>query len=220
VSEDCLFEELKEKLKDDFVPVKPLKEAWERALWILPVSLVFAAVTLVIFHLRPDYLNFHPLELYGFILLQILACYLALTVSLKTGIPGSFRSPVYLILTGLAGPLIFLVSSWINYDVSPNSPEAGHQLSTGAACLTIIGAFGLLALAAGFLLARSGLPFRSKSVGLLLGLAGGLAAEASWRLHCPFTGWDHILIFHGGALLILAAIGLAIGHFTRRRAGR
>jgi len=75
-----------------------------------------------------------------------------------------------------------------------------------------------LALLFGFVLVRAGLPFRARTTGLLLGLGNGLAVEAVWRLHCPFSSWGHILLFHGGAVVVLMAAGMAIGRLWERKA--
>jgi hypothetical protein len=220
VKEDQLYKQLRERLRGDFTPLKPLEKPWKRALWIFPISLVFMVVTLAVFHLRSDYANFHPLVLFGFIFLQILACYLAFTVSLETSIPGSVKSPLLLTGIGLLGPAVFGIASWAASHVSPSPPLSDQGWKTGMACLTIIGLYGLLALMFGFFLVRSGLPFRAEAIGLLTGLGGGLTAEAAWRLHCPNTSWDHILIFHGGSVLFLLLAGLIIGFLWKRKVHR
>jgi hypothetical protein len=220
VTEDQLYKKLRDKLSDEFTPAKPLERAWKRALWIFPISLVFIAATLAVFHLRSDSVNFHPLALYGLIALQILACYLAITVSLETSIPGSFKSPVFLITVGLTGPVVFSIASWIAFRVSPNQPSPDQELRIGSACLSVISLFGLLAILIGYFITRSGLPFRAKAVGIILGLGSGLTAEAAWRLHCPYTSWDHILIFHGGAVFFLLLAGLITGCIWEKKARR
>ena len=217
MTEDQLYKKLRDKLSDEFTPVKPLERAWKRALWFFPISLVFIAATLAVFHLRSDSVNFHPMALFGLIFLQILACYLAIIASLETSIPGSFKSPIFLITAGLTGPVVFGIASWIAFRVSPNQPLSGQEWKVGFACLSVIGIFGLLALLIGYWLARSGLPFRAKSVGVILGIGSGFTAEAAWRLHCPYTSWDHILIFHGGAVLLLLLTGLAMGYLWGKK---
>lgn len=217
MTEDRLYKQLREKLSNDFTPVKPLEKAWKRALWIFPISLLFMVLTLAVFHLRSDYMNFHPLMLFGFIFLQIMACYLAITVSLETCIPGSVKSPLVLAAAGLMCPAVFLIASWIAFHASPNRPLPDQGWTVGTACLSVIGLFGLLAMLFGFFLVRAGLPFRAKAIGLLIGLGSGLIAEAAWRLHCPFTSWDHVLIFHGGSVLFLLLAGFAAGHFWKRK---
>ena len=218
MTEDRLYEQIRERLRSAFDPVKPLKAAWDRALWIFPISLLYVAITLAIFHLRPDYMNLSPLVLLGFFLLQVLACYLVLVALLEACIPGSDKDPLILAGVGLMGSGIFLLASWITFRVSPNWPDPDHEFEMGMACMKIIGMFGILSLLFGFFLARAGRPFRAIATGLLLGLASGLIAEAAWRLHCPFSSWDHILVFHGGTVFLIIVVGMMIGYLWKRNA--
>jgi len=217
VTEDRLYRQIREKIEDDFVPVRPLKEPWKRALWIFPLALLLAVAFLAVFDLRPDAANFPPLELYGLILLQVAVCYALLKAILRTGIPGSFLSLSHLVFLSAAALAVFIAASLLHHSASPNHPGAGQELSMGMACISIVGLLGAAALIGGFFLARYGLPLRAGIAGLLLGLGSGLAVEAVWRLHCPFTSWGHVLIFHGGAVFILAVAGFIFGNRSKGR---
>ena len=217
MTEDRLYKKLREELGDTFDPVKPLGKASKRALWIFPTALVCLAVTLAVFHLRHDHASFHFLELWGFVAIQILAGYWILGTSLKTGIPGAIRNIFILTCISVLGLAIFLYASWTALQNSPNELPSGLEWATGTACLAVIGVYGLMFLLIGFSLARSGLPVRPVTVGFMLGLSSGLAAEAVWRLHCPYSSPDHILIFHGGAILLLALAGMFFGYLMNRR---
>jgi len=216
VSEDRLLENLKQSLAGDFVPLKPLRESWKRALWIFPIALLLTGVTWTVFHLRPDYANFGAIEFWPFYVLQVLAGYWTLFVSLEMGIPGCLKPPVVLAGIGLTGPVIHLIASWSAFRISPSWAAPGREWVTGAACISAIGIFGGLVLLFGFFLARAGLPIHAGTAGLLLGLGSGLAAEAAWRVHCPITSLNHVLPFHTGAILALIAAGLIIGFRWQR----
>ena len=220
MTQDRLYKQIRDKMEDDFAPVKALREPWKRALWIFPLALLLSVAVLALFHLRPDVSNFHPLELYGFILLQVAACYVLLRAVLKTGVPGSFPSLSCLALTGATAAAVFLIASLVHHRASPGHPGIGQELSMGAACISIVGLMGVSSLVGGFFLGRYGLTLRARTAGLLLGLCGGLAAEAVWRLHCPFTSWSHVLVFHGGAVLILAFAGAVFGYGRHLRISR
>jgi hypothetical protein len=217
VDEDRLLKQLKEDLAGDFAAVKSLMEPWKRALWLFPLSLLLMEVTLATFHLRPDHVNLGPLALWGFCALQILASYILFAVSLEACIPGSGRAPIFLLSVGLIGLVIHWIISWITFRISPNWPAPGQEWHLGMACLSAIGMLGILALLFGFFLARAGLPMRARAAGLLLGLGAGLAAEASWRLHCPISSWNHILLFHGGGILVIIGVGVILGSFWKRK---
>jgi hypothetical protein len=217
VEEDRLLKQLKKDLGGSFGPVKPLPVPWKRAIWIFPVSLLLTGITLMSFHLRPDYAAFRPMAFWGFCLLQIIASYLILTVSLEACIPGSARASGFFIAAGLLGLAVQVSLSWFIYRISPNFPAPGLEWHLGTACMLGVCMLGILALFSGFLLARAGLPIRARVAGVLFGLASGLAAEASWRVHCPITSWKHILLFHDGAIVAMAACGVILGLIWEKR---
>jgi hypothetical protein len=217
VEEDRLLKLLKKDLAGSFEPVKPLPVPWKRALWIFPLSLLLMGITLTTFHLRPDYVAFGPMTFWGICFVQIVASYLILIISLEACIPGSARDPGFFIGAGLLGLAIQALLSWFIYRISPNLPAPARAWHLGAACILGVCVLGVLALLSGFFLARAGLPIRARAAGVLFGLAGGLAAEASWRVHCPITSWKHILLFHDGAIIAMAACGIIFGWVWERR---
>ncbi len=218
---DRMLERLKEELAGDFTPVKALKEPWRKALWIFPISLLFMAITLAVFGLRPDYANLGLIAFWGFCFAQVLACYLAFTLSLEAVIPGRAKDPVVLAIIGLVALAIHFIASWFTFRISPNWAAPGQELQTGMACLSAITIFGVLALLFGFYWVRFCLPIRSGTAGILLGLGSGLAAEAAWRSHCPISSWDHVLPFHFGAILVVMAAGWIGGYlWTKKKSHR
>jgi hypothetical protein len=53
-----------------------------------------------------------------------------------------------------------------------------------------------------------------------VGLAAGVGALGVWTLFCPVTSAFHVLTSHGGPLLLLGLIGVALAGvtvFLRRR---
>ena len=79
------------------------------------------------------------------------------------------------------------------------------------ACIVFI---GLISIPPAFLLfcqARRGLTAEPEIPALLAALGSGLAAEAAWRLHCPFSSWAHLLSSHTGGILLVTGVGLLIG---------
>jgi hypothetical protein len=217
VEKDLAFEKLRETLAEDFQPVKPLAEGWKRALWLVPLIFAFMEITLAIFHLRPDAERFPPAILFGLPLLQLCICYLLFSLSLESGIPGSLLSPAAAGALAILALGLFLLNSWITLRMDPASSSALEEPPAAYACISAIGLYGLAALALGFLLVRAGLPLRAGTAGWMLGLGSGLAAETTWHLHCPITGWNHILLSHGGAIVVLMGLGTALGLIWGKR---
>jgi hypothetical protein len=218
VTDDRLYQKLRKELGDDFHPVKPLGNAWKRALWIFPAAVFCLAATLAVFHLRPDHAGFHFLELWGIVAMQILVSYKILEYSLNTGIPGTIRNRFVLAGISVWSLALFIIASLIALETSPKQPAPGQEWTMGTSCLAVIGIYGFVFLLIGLSLVRSGLPIRPVTIGFMLGLSSGLSAEAVWRLHCPYSSLDHILIFHGGGIVLLTAAGFVFGLLWKRRA--
>jgi hypothetical protein len=73
---------------------------------------------------------------------------------------------------------------------------------------------------AGWLLGRA-LPGQPWLAGALFGAGAGLTADASWRLVCRISDPWHVLAAHGGAIIVLAAVGAVAAYLAaaRRMAG-
>jgi len=217
MTEDHLLQRLKQELSGDLTAVKPLAEPWKRAAAVFPIWLLLMILTLGVFGLRSDYLTLGPAVVWGFSLAQVAICYLAFTSSLESSVPGRSRTWIALFGIVIAGLMNYLAASWITHGINPSRAEAGHELRAGIACLSAIAIYASLPLLSAIWWIRSGLPLRPRAAGLLLGVGSGIAAEAAWRLHCPISSWDHVLAFHGGAILAAAAAGVIFGQIWQRR---
>jgi hypothetical protein len=208
-----------EDLSSDFKPVRPLAHPRLRALWITPVWLLIVAIVLVVLGLRPDYTRLGPEATWGLSFIQLLACLLVFYAMLRSTIPGDSMPLWILASIGLSGMVIHAGVSWISDQWSPNLAEPGHEWRAGLACLSAIIIFALLPFAFGIVWIRAGLPIQARATGILLGLGSGLAAEAAWRLHCPISSWDHVLVSHSGAVLVAMACGLMFGSWWLEKHG-
>ncbi|MFZ0428443.1 MAG: NrsF family protein [Acidobacteriota bacterium] len=212
--EDRLLERLKEDIAGDLRPVRPLRPFWRRVLPVAGLWLLLALAVLSVFGLRADHEALGPLGTWLVPALQGLAV-AALAVYLYRSIfPGSL--PPQGALTGaiLAALVthIFAVA-WTEH-LHFNSP-ADHPLRAGLVCFSFVLLLGLPLLGGFVWLVRAGLFARPIRIGLLAGLAGGLAAEAAWRLHCPYTNWQHIVFSHTLGALVITALGVL--YFRLRR---
>ena len=79
---------------------------------------------------------------------------------------------------------------------------------------------GLLPLAIGLFLVARGLLHRPVLSGLSIGLASGLVAESLYRAHCPYSGFEHMLPWHSGAIVLMSMAGLVAGWVWSRRQTR
>jgi hypothetical protein len=99
---------------------------------------------------------------------------------------------------------------------------AASSVAQGRACL---GAGLMMAVPAAFaflLLARRGALLNRVMAGATVGAISGLFGVTVLQVHCPILEASHIVIWHGGVLLIAIAGGVAIGFATtyfQRRPG-
>ena len=61
------------------------------------------------------------------------------------------------------------------------------------------------------------LPTRAPTAGVVGGAGAGLTADAIIHLQCPLVDLRHVLVWHTGSLLILIAVGWAIGRIWELR---
>ena len=104
---------------------------------------------------------------------------------------------------------------------SAGIPVPNPLVSHGPACLALEGLIGLTALAVAAALILRSTPLRASFAGLLAGAGTGLMAEGVHHLDCPVTHLAHVLVWHGGAIVLLALLGagfgLALESLERRR---
>jgi hypothetical protein len=89
--------------------------------------------------------------------------------------------------------------------------------AVGAQCATIEGAIGLPHLAIAIWLTLRALPIRPRWSGALAGAAAGLLADSVWHLACARNDLEHLLVWHLGATLAMAAVGALSGSLWPRR---
>jgi hypothetical protein len=79
----------------------------------------------------------------------------------------------------------------------------------------------LPALALTMVLVGRAYAVRPRWAGVLGGAGAGVVTDGIWHLICPFADLSHVLVWHGGAVLALAALGWIVGtavEVVRRRA--
>jgi hypothetical protein len=220
LKEDLTFTAIRKEIEKDCGPVRPLLRPWQRALLVGVTWLFLATLVVGLGGLRSDYPVLGAPMLWSSTLAQIGVAYALIALALRLVVPAQLPALSLLLTTGVVALATFTTTSGLillhSRVVSSPSDELSHWL----ACLTITTGLGLAPAVAGFLLGARGLPQRPRLFGLLCGLAAGIGAEAVWRLHCPYSDPEHILGAHGGAILILALLGLLAGRIWERKERR
>lgn len=132
-------------------------------------------------------------------------CSLALSAEMRPGArryswPAAVLVPIALAALGLLFP-------W---------DSVGSFVAQGWPCLVgslTVAALGVLLLG---LVVRRGTAVAPRMAGLTLGAAGGWLGLAVFQDHCPHQQAPHLLVWHGGALLLSIAGGWALASLVRR----
>jgi hypothetical protein len=218
LDEHELLARLKSQIEPDLAPVRPLPRPGSRALWLLGLWVMLGAGVLLALGPRADVDVLGAWRSIGFSLVEVAACFWLVRLSLRSAIPAMSGS-LWTAIAGLAiASCLHLVLSWVALERNDLSPPHGEELRDGLRCFASIVVLALAPLVLGGVLLVRGLLTRYAMPFMLMGFASGLAAEATWRLHCPYSGWAHVLPFHTGALVLSMLLASAVALFARRSA--
>lgn len=218
MDEHELLARLKSRIGPELTPVRPLAAPGWQALWLLVSWLLLGAGVLLALGLRPDVDLLGGWRSAGLSLTEMALGFWLVRLSLRSSIPalsGSLSAAVASV--AIAGCLHLLVSG-VTLGRSDLLPPHGEELRDGFRCFASIVALGLAPLLLGGVLLVRGLLTRPVLAFALTGLASGLAAEATWRLHCPYSAWDHVLPSHSGALVLMMLVASSVALLVRHGA--
>lgn len=204
--DDGLLKRLKDEIEGDLHPVRPIGGFWRRIAPVAGLWLLLAVAVLTVLGLRVDHQELGPLGTWLFPAIQLLAVAAVAAFLHQSTIPGSL--PPQNATSGVvaAALVTHLFAVFGTQHIHFSSPP--HPIAAAIVCFCFVLALGIPLLVAFVWLVRSGLFARAGQLGLLAGLGAGLAAEALWRLHCPYTSWHHIVFSHTLGALVIAGAGL------------
>jgi hypothetical protein len=218
VDDQELLKRLEREIARDLAPVRPLAAPGVRALWLPAAWVVLVGLGWLVLGPRPDIGVLGAWRSMGFSALEVVCCAVLLFLALRRSIPAMAGSPSAGLWWAAGALLVHVTVSWATLERSALAPAAGHEWSEGLICLSAITILSLPLLGLGAVLLRRGLLARALPAFLLTGLASGLAAEALWRLHCPYSNWGHVLVFHTGAFVLPLLVAWAAARLGDRRA--
>lgn len=211
------FDEIKRLVEEDIKPVRPIIEPWKAALSVVALWCPVVALVLAFLGLRSDHTQLGTVGTWGFAFIQLLVAYLIATVGIRLTIPASNLPMIVLSLAVFSGAVTHLAISGITFHLSPRGLEPAQFGKVSLVCFLVTFLLGLLPSILLLIFASRGLPIRPLVTGLLCGLGSGLSAEAAWRLHCPYSSPDHVLLAHTGAVISVMLLGSVAGFFWQRR---
>ena len=202
---------LRQLVRHELRPVRPLAAPARRALVLLVWAPVAVALLVALVPTRPDAAALGWLFSWGVVLVELAAGAALVTLALGEAVPGrgTGRLAGLLALAGAAS--LFVLLAALVRGASVGVPIPNPLVSHGLACLTLSGLIGLTALVVAAVLILRSTPLRASFAGLLAGAGTGLMAEGVYHLGCPVTHLAHVLAWHGGALVLLALLGLSFG---------
>jgi hypothetical protein len=200
---------LRRALEADHRRVRPLPPPSRRMLWVaLCAAALLVAVPLAA-GLRPNAARLGLLLLWGGTAVQLASGLALVVLALREAIPGAGlgRGAAAAALAGgiAVQVLISLAGAAIAHTI-PAAPFFG-----GAKCMGLEEAIGAPALLVAAVLIARAYAVRPAWAGLLGGAGAGLIADGVWRLVCPYEDVAHLLVWHTGAVLLLAAAGWTAG---------
>jgi hypothetical protein len=206
-----MSDELRERVAADLRPVRPLRRPWERALLLVPAAALAFAAAPGLLGLRSDIAALGPLLSWGASAAQFAMAIALIAAALREAVPGEAMSRPSARLLLAAGVVITVALAFATHRVSPEPASRPETFVDWWFCwrgAVLTGA--PLVLLAGVLLAR-GLPMRPGLGGSLAGMGAGAAVDGGWRLYCNYSSPIHVIGSHGGAVLALTVVGLAVG---------
>lgn len=210
---------LREALRRDPQPVRPLLPPSVRMLIILPAALGAAAILIALAGLRPDRALLDPSLVWIPAAVRLLAGVLLIFLALREGVPGSGLPGVVRYGSLLGAPILLtLLTEWVALRAVAISVPGPWTRAT-----SVLGCYPrevLLAIPALFvfawLLARA-YPLRPVFAASAGAIGAGLVADAVLHLTCPVTEMQHTMVVHGGAVASMAAVAAFIGWLAARR---
>ncbi|HEY2150815.1 MAG TPA: NrsF family protein [Vicinamibacterales bacterium] len=208
---------LRNAIKRDLRPTRPLKPPAVRALALLPLSVAIVIAVPALHFFRPDMGIIGVVRAWGFSAGQAIAGLVIVAAALRESIPGRSLSRSTLTWTlagGLLIPFVLLLLTTSSFDIGP---APGDGWVEGAACFRISALAAVPALLVAAFLAARAYPLRPLVAGALYGLGCGLVADAGLRLYCDYSAPLHVLFAHGGAVVSVTLAGALMAVVASRR---
>ena len=207
--------ELRSRLAADYTDVTPLAPPLVRALWVTPFAALALLAAPTYFSVRSDATQLGWLLSWGASLSQAGLGFVMIAAALRESVPGRSWSTAALAGWVVTPIVVVLAITIISSEASLIPLRRGFWF-VGAICLAGSAATALPVLAIANILAARAHPTRPAIMGALLGLGGGLIADAGWRMFCHFSEPSHVLSAHAGGVLLAAGAGAAFAITLRK----
>lgn len=206
---------LRDAVKADLRPVRPLRPPRERVLTLVPLAAATLVCAVVVFSLRRDATTLGFSLTWGASLLQGALGVWLIALGLRDAVPGR-ELHAKLALTAIAIVLGFSAGLTLEtWRVSPIGLRRAWALIT-TECFVGTWITALPLLFGSVLLVSRAFPTRPWTTGLLAGLGAGAAADAGWRLFCHFSQPAHVLLSHTAGMIAAGLAGALLAHAVEK----
>ncbi len=218
MSERALPERLRQEILGDLRPVRPLPRPGLRALEVVPWAIALFLLVPAVWPLRADAEELGWTLVWGAAIGEALGGLALITLALHEAVPGGGIGRVRAVLALAGGAALQLAVGLATRANGAMHPEAlAHR---GPACLAAQTVLAVPILAFSLWLVARALPVRPRWAGALCGLGAGIVADGVWHLICPRIDLAHVLVWHGGATLLMAGAGWLLGVLWESRQAR
>lgn len=199
-------------VKRDLNPVRPLASPSRRALALFPIGLLLLVGMPAFWHWQAQ-VKLAPWTSWLWSTLETLLSLVVLAAAFREAVPGrelSGRRLMSLVIVAGAGLVLF------NAGTEPPPETSTHDWMHWVwECMYMTISFSLPALVVPAWLVSRALPNRPALTGALCGLGVGIMADAGLRLFC-WDGGTHLIVAHGGAVVLLVALGAICATLVER----
>lgn len=191
-------------VRRDLRPVRSLVSPERRALALLPVGIALL-VGLPEFWSWKTHVVLAPWSSWGTSVVEMLLSLVILAAGFREAVPGrELHNRALTVLLCVSAATFIAVNATMHSPIGISPVRWLHWLRE---CVVTAVTFSIPALIAPAWLVSRALPNRPAVAGALCGLGVGLMADAGLRLFCWDGDYAHVLVAHGGAILILVALG-------------
>jgi hypothetical protein len=204
---------LRERVEQDLSPVRPLASPERRTLVLVPLGVLLLVGVPLAWGWRENFgllvsSRWGPAMAWGLSAVQTLTGLLVVSAGLREAVPG--RTLPASRIAAIIGLAIVVVTgvTWMTDLVAPAVSPPGTWARFAWECTGTAVVSALPGLAIVAWLASRALPPRPAVAGAIYGLGAGLLADSGVRLFCWVSEPSHVLVSHGGAILIMMALGV------------
>ena len=200
---------LRQRLLDEYEPVRSLPSPWLRAAWVAPLAMLSLVAAPLWFSVRVDAPRLGWVALWGASAMQSVLGLIVVAAALRESVPGRTWSRASTLAWMIAPIVVVVAVTLMSWEASPILLRRQRWL-VAFMCFGGSAATALPVVVLASVLAARAYPVRPAIAGAMLGLGAGLMADAGWRIFCHFSEPAHVLSAHLAAVVVSSLAGAVL----------